>query len=67
MLLAGDLIIAALVAFVTYLNVTLFVAIMRQQKPEPRKAEVIVRSVFAGDVVQEERIVVEPCLRSQPN
>ena len=59
MLFAGDLIIATLVAFVTFLNVTVFVAIVRQRKSEPRRVEVIVRSVFAGDVVHEERIVVE--------
>ena len=59
MLFAGDLIIATLVAFVTFLNVTVFVAIVRQRKSEPRRVEVIVRSVFAGDVVHAERIVVE--------
>lgn len=33
--------------------------VMRQRKPPPRKLEVIVRSVFADDVVLEERILVE--------
>jgi hypothetical protein len=49
--------LAAIIAAVTFTNVCILAVVMRQWRP--RKVEVIVRSVFAGDVVQEERIVVK--------
>lgn len=55
----GDFLLAALVALVTFLNVGIFAALFLRRREEPRKIEVIVRSVFAGAVVEEEHIFVE--------
>jgi hypothetical protein len=53
----GEFFLAAIIVAVTFANVCILAIIMRQW--QPRKVEIVVRSVFAGDVVQEERIVVK--------
>jgi hypothetical protein len=57
-----DVAIAVGVLCVLLACIALAIAVLRQREmpPEkPRRIEVIVRSVFAGDVVQEEHIFVE--------
>jgi hypothetical protein len=57
-----DVAIAVGVFCVLLACAALAVAILRQREPPPetpRRIEVIVRSVFAGEVVQEERIALE--------
>jgi len=58
-----DVAIAVGIAFVMGVNVTLGVALLRQRSAAPaeapRRVEIIVKSVFMGAVMQEERILVD--------
>jgi|GEM_PF-6853896 len=55
--------IVGTIVCVTLVNVVLFIAViwlgLLPPREEPRTIEVIVRSVFAGDVVHEEHILVD--------
>lgn len=60
-----DVAIAVGIAFVMGLNVALIVAVLRQRATDPipqaapRKLEVIIKSVFMGEVMQEERMLID--------
>lgn len=60
-----DVAIVVGIAFVMGVNAALAVAIIRQRstvpnlREAPRKLEVIIKSVFMGEVMQEERMLVD--------